>query len=126
MEFGDKIRFLRRLKGWNQNDLATRAGMSGPYLNQIERGKNLESIGENLVKRLADVLEVSVEDLINPESTISYNSNNAFERNTSISQAEISFEAERKVWQSLEASLRQTIANQQETINFLMDLVKKK
>ena len=124
MDFGEKIRFLRLVKSLTQSDLATRAAISVPYMNQIEKGKPVDSIGDNIIKRIADALETSVEELKSSgKPDISgYTANQS--ANVPETGSEAVFETERRLWQSLEASLRDTIARQQETINFLMELVR--
>lgn len=131
MNFGEKIRFIRRVKGMTQSDLAIKSDISIPYMNQIEKGKSVESIGDNIIKRIADALETSPEELKSSgKPDISgYTSNQPATAFTNVSDVsttnlESAFEAERRGWQSLEASLRDTIARQEETISFLKELIR--
>jgi hypothetical protein len=57
---GAKIRDRRRALGTTQRALAQRAGISASYLNLIEA--NHRSIGGSLLKRLADELQVAVDE----------------------------------------------------------------
>ena len=57
---GSKIRDRRRALGTTQRALAQRAGISASYLNLIE--SNRRSIGGALLKRLADELEVPIDE----------------------------------------------------------------
>jgi XRE family transcriptional regulator, fatty acid utilization regulator len=57
---GSKIRDRRRALGTTQRALAQRAGISASYLNLIE--SNRRSIGGGLLKRLADELEVAIDE----------------------------------------------------------------
>ncbi len=52
------VKILRKDHGLTQADLAKRAGISRPYLTEIETGKKDGSI--RAMKALAEVLEVSV------------------------------------------------------------------
>ncbi len=52
------VKILRAHHGLTQKDLATRAGISRPYLTEIETGKKDGSI--RAMKALAEVLDVNV------------------------------------------------------------------
>jgi DNA-binding XRE family transcriptional regulator len=52
------VKILRKFRGLTQKDLADRAGISRPYLTEIETGKKDGSI--RAMKSLAEVLGVSV------------------------------------------------------------------
>lgn len=58
---GPKIRDRRRLLGITQSGLATTLGISASYLNLIEAGRR--NIGGALLKRIADVLGLGVDEL---------------------------------------------------------------
>jgi transcriptional regulator with XRE-family HTH domain len=60
---GEKIRKLRREKGWRQIDLAQHSGVHEVHISDIERGAR-EICLNNLVS-LAGALGVSVSDLVN-------------------------------------------------------------
>ena len=57
-----KVRELRNLRGMKQVELAEKAQIAQAYLSEIENGKTEPSL--SVLKRLADVLEVSVSELI--------------------------------------------------------------
>jgi len=59
---GEKIRKLRREKGWRQIDLAQHSGVHEVHISDIERGAR-EICLNNLVA-LAGALGVSVSDLV--------------------------------------------------------------
>tara|TARA_R110001599_G_scaffold153651_2_gene338966 strand:+ start:1451 stop:1687 length:237 start_codon:yes stop_codon:yes gene_type:complete len=61
---GDRIREVRRAKGWSQEDFAHHMGMARSYYSGIERGRrNLAAL--NLI-RIAKALEVEVGELFPP------------------------------------------------------------
>ncbi len=61
-EIGRRVRLIRQRRGWSQDHVAERAGISKPYLSQLENGKRaFERRG--LIERLAEALECSVLDL---------------------------------------------------------------
>ena len=58
---GPRIRERRRTLGVTQSALAARIGISASYLNLIESGRR--SIGGSLLKRIADSLDVAIDEL---------------------------------------------------------------
>ncbi len=54
--FGHRLRQLRRRRGWSQEFLGAKAGLSGKFLGEVERGEKSISL-DNLV-HLARVLRV--------------------------------------------------------------------
>lgn len=55
-QFGAILRDLRTTKGLSQEELAFRAGMSVPYLSELERGRSVPSLA--MVVDLARALDV--------------------------------------------------------------------
>jgi len=39
LNFGEKVKYVRELRGFSQTDLAKMAGLSAPFISQIENGK---------------------------------------------------------------------------------------
>lgn len=65
-EFGDRIRELRKAKGYSLRQLAPLVGVGFSYLSKVERGR-LDfggSPSESLIHRLADVLDGDEEELL--------------------------------------------------------------
>ena len=60
--FGDTIVLLRKEKGLTQKELADKLGVTDKAVSRWETGKNYPDI--EVLKKLADVLEVSVDDLL--------------------------------------------------------------
>ena len=56
------LRRLRHAKGWTQEDLADRVGLSVRYLGQVERGQ--ASMTVTVLGRLADALSVDASKLV--------------------------------------------------------------
>ena len=54
VEFGRRIRSLRRSKGWSQERLALEAGLDRTYVGGIERGERNVSLKN--ITRLAEAL----------------------------------------------------------------------
>ena len=61
-KFGSKIRELRRLKGFSQEDLASKSGLHRTYISDIERGDRNVSLKN--IEKIARALEVSLGDLM--------------------------------------------------------------
>ncbi len=55
------IKILRKHRGMTQNDLANEAGLSRPYLTEIETGKKDGSI--RALKALAEALDVTISNV---------------------------------------------------------------
>ncbi len=66
-EFGDRIKQLRKQKGWIQKELANRVGVSYQQLNKYEGGTNTPPMDKLI--GLASALEVSLDYLIVGEQT---------------------------------------------------------
>jgi len=62
MNTGKIITQLRDNKGWSQNELATRAGVSHVMIGKYERGDAVPSL--EVAKKIADVLDVSLDYLV--------------------------------------------------------------
>lgn len=69
MELGAKIKKLRKGKKLTQGELAEKAGISGNHLSRLERGVFQPSI--EVVKRLAQALDVNVDGLLSGEDEAS-------------------------------------------------------
>ena len=64
--FGDRIRELRKAKGYSLRKLAPLVGVGFSYLSKVENGR-LDfggSPSESLIHRLADVLEADEDELL--------------------------------------------------------------
>lgn len=61
-ETDSRIRTFRNYRGLTVSDLAEAAGISQPYLSEIESGKKTGSV--DVLKRIAKVLKVDLDDLV--------------------------------------------------------------
>ena len=64
MEFGRRLRDLRKQKNISQRDLATQVGIDFTYLSKIEGGR-LAPPSEEVIRLIAQVLEADENELIN-------------------------------------------------------------
>lgn len=62
VQLGQRIRNLRRKRGWRQIDLAAHAELSKTHVNEVEVGKR--EIGLEALKRIADALETNLSELL--------------------------------------------------------------
>ncbi len=59
--FGERVRFLRKVKNISQEDLAHKADLHRTYIGMIERAeKNITLLN---IEKIAKALEVSIKDL---------------------------------------------------------------
>ena len=65
IDIGLTVAALRKLKGYSQDDLAERAGISRQTLSLIETPTVVHSFSVETLLRLADALEVNAADLLN-------------------------------------------------------------
>lgn len=63
MHIGDKIRKVRELKGYKQEYVADKLGMSVTAYGNIERGDS--SLSFDRLEEIASVMEVTVQDILN-------------------------------------------------------------
>ena len=65
IDIGLTVAALRKLKGYSQDDLAERAGISRQTLSLIVTPTVVHSFSVETLLRLADALEVNAADLLN-------------------------------------------------------------
>lgn len=67
---GAAIRELRERRGVLQADLAEQIGVTGSYLSRIEAGIENPGMATKTVHKLAEVLEVGLDDITLPASEV--------------------------------------------------------
>lgn len=65
----NNIKNIRELKNYTQEYVAGQLGLTQSGYNKIEKGKTI--LGKNRLLKIAAVLEISVDDIINFQSSIS-------------------------------------------------------
>lgn len=70
-----KIRFLREQKKLRHEDMADRMGISSSTYGRLESGETRMDVER--LKKIADVLDVSVDELLNSEPMVFHVSNNS-------------------------------------------------
>lgn len=60
-QFGERVRELRRRRGWSQESFALQVGMDRTYVSGIERGRRNPTL--DIIAKLAAGLEVDLVDL---------------------------------------------------------------
>ena len=60
-KMGRRIRNLRRLKDWTQEELGERASLSGKYIGEIERG--VANVTIDAIESIVKALEIDLPDL---------------------------------------------------------------
>lgn len=67
-KLGNKIRSLRKLKGFTQEELGEKAGISYKFLGEIERGEANPSLDSLIV--IANALRINVKELFPGEADV--------------------------------------------------------
>ena len=62
VHLGNRVRALRKKKGWTQVELAEMLGIDRSYLSEIETGK--KDPGLRVLKAIADGFEITVSQLL--------------------------------------------------------------
>ena len=65
MTLGEKLKALRRARGWTQRELGQRAHVRQALISDLERTKQLDTKSQ-ILRRLADALGVALEELLGP------------------------------------------------------------
>jgi transcriptional regulator with XRE-family HTH domain len=58
---GQRLRVLRKQRGWSQEKLGARAGLSGKFIGEVERGE--KSISVDSLYRVSLALDIPLRDL---------------------------------------------------------------
>ena len=61
-KFGQRVRDLRKKRGWSQETLAAECGLDRTYVGGIERGER--NVALRNIERLAKTLGVSISELV--------------------------------------------------------------
>ncbi len=65
--FGDRIRNLRKSRGFSQESFAEKADLHPTYIGGVERGERNLSL--NSIEKIANALEISLSELFNFHTT---------------------------------------------------------
>ena len=60
-QLGMRIKYLRSLKKWSQEDLALEANINKNYLSDLERGERNPTV--KVIEKIAKALNISISDL---------------------------------------------------------------
>jgi HTH-type transcriptional regulator, competence development regulator len=64
MEFGEKLRDLRKASGYSQRELADLLDVSFTYLSKLENNRMDRPPSEDLIRRMAEVLKTDADELL--------------------------------------------------------------
>jgi len=62
LRLAERVKTLRRAKGWSQEELAHRAGLHRTFISQVER--NVKNTTIESTEKIARALEVKLGDLL--------------------------------------------------------------
>ena len=74
MEIGTKIRKIRELKGFSQENMAEELGMSVTGYGKIER--NEVSVNVDKLLKIAEIFQIGIEQIIGFDDNIAFNNFN--------------------------------------------------
>lgn len=83
MKIYEKIRAMREQRAWTQEDVAEKLNISINGYSKIERGETRLNLPR--LEQLAEIFEVDMMELMQPESTCHYQSGNYASDNSKIS-----------------------------------------
>ncbi len=72
MQLYEKIGLMRKMKGWSQEDMAERLGMSVNGYAKIERGET--DVQFSRLQKISELMEISLLELLNVNSNINITS----------------------------------------------------
>ena len=61
-EFGERVRQLRKKRGWSQEDFAHECGLDRTYVGGIERGER--NVALRNIQRIAKTLDMTISQLM--------------------------------------------------------------
>ncbi len=67
-QIGLKIAYYRKMRGYTQEELSFKAGISTSYLSRIERGNYKKSVSLSVILTIATTLSVDVGDLVRDQA----------------------------------------------------------
>ncbi|NJO18444.1 MAG: helix-turn-helix transcriptional regulator [Thioploca sp.] len=127
MKLHEKIRFIRQLKGWSQEEIANKLEMSVNGYGSIERGET--DVKLSRLERIAHIFGMELLELLDlNEKTVfkgTHNNNNQFHyshiNSISIEQTELKHELEKA--HLINEQQKQEIAHLQEEIVYLKKMI---
>ncbi|WP_084403228.1 helix-turn-helix domain-containing protein [Paenibacillus antarcticus] len=66
LQLAARIRAFRKLKGYTQQQLASKMGISLAILGEIERGNRY--VDDQILNKISEVLDISISELMNISS----------------------------------------------------------
>lgn len=121
METHDKIRLYRELNQWSQEEMAVQLHMSKTGYAKIEQGKT--RLNTDRLKQIANILGVSVTELISPSSLVVFGDGN-YHNNVNSYNGETRLTAENEKLNLIIQHKEEIIKRQQLQIETLESLIK--
>lgn len=121
METHNKIRLYRELNQWSQEEMAVQLHMSKTGYAKIEQGKT--RLNTDRLKQIANILGVSVTELISPSSLVVFGDGN-YHNNVNSYNGETRLTAENEKLNLIIQHKEEIIKRQQLQIETLESLIK--
>jgi transcriptional regulator with XRE-family HTH domain len=116
MKVYEKIRFMREMKGWSQEDMAGKLGISLNGYTNIERGvtdtqlSRLEQIAQTLGVDIVELFTFGEKNIV----FVATNNSNSHVQNVNFSQEAVAFELEKS---------QLLVEQQAKEINYLQEII---
>lgn len=105
--FGEKIRLIREMRGWSQENVAARLGILQNAYSRIET--NQTKLDSAMLVKIAEVLEVSPMDILSSQpAIINFQSNKGMQQ--SFGYVETVVSGQKELYDKLVASKEEEIA----------------
>jgi transcriptional regulator with XRE-family HTH domain len=117
MPYGEKIRMIRELRGWSQENIAAKLGIAQNSYSKIET--NQTKLSAEMMSKIADVLEVSPLDIItNQPAIINFQPNQGTQQ--SFGYIENYINSQKEVYEKMLAAKDEEIGRMQKIIDSLL------
>ncbi len=117
MKIGDKIRKIRNLKGFKQETIADRLGITVNGYGKLEREENNISIER--LEQIAKALEVEIKDILSFDETNIFNIKSNQNLVNGVYNNNVISEKERELYEQQILLLKEMIRAKDEVINIL-------
>ncbi|WP_439582421.1 helix-turn-helix domain-containing protein [Dyadobacter bucti] len=120
-DYGIKIKKFRDQKGYSQDFMAERLGISQNAFHKIETGQT--KLKANTLQQIADILEVDAIKLLNDDGGKFHIKQKSHDSSTGVAIYSDSFDGEREAWKLVESGLRETLEAQKALIAALKETI---
>ena len=118
-----KIKQQRKERGYSQNYMAEKLGITPSAYSKIERGET--KIDTDRLKKLSEVFDMDMNELLSGGGTVIANNNDCSVNGYNDIEAYHSHEAQEKVWERMFQHMKEEIADLRQEKNQLLKMIEK-